>query len=176
MVRNMNNNNEHSFFIEPEENIDYLNSIDSTDDGYTHINIYSKGKTKLGRDLSNFSSFSFTLEPYGWFPSVESFYFWFLTGQKHDELRKLSGAASKAAAKKYEHERVELTEERLSVIQDAICAKIVQNKDLSERLKKSVLPFKHYYVYGGKVIEIDDNWFVQTFEYIRTVLKEGDTI
>lgn len=154
---------------------DAKNYIDSTEDGFTHINIYSKGKTKLGRDLSNFSSHSFILEPYGWFPSVESFYFWFLTGQKHDELRKLVGAASKAAADKYAHDRLEMTEERLSVIQAAIIAKITQNPELQERLKNSTLPFEHYYVYGGKIIDLADEhrWFVQTFEDIRTVLKES---
>lgn len=26
------------------------------DDGVTHINVYSKGRTKLGRDLSNFAA------------------------------------------------------------------------------------------------------------------------
>lgn len=156
----------------PEENPkDY---IDSTEDGYTHINIYSKGKTKLGRDLSNFSSHSFTLEPYGWFPSVESFYFWFLTGEQHEELRKTSGAAAKAAANKYMHDRVEMTPERLGVIQDAICAKIYQNPELAQRLARSKLPFEHYYVYGGKVVDMADEhrWFVQTFVDIRSVLKE----
>ncbi len=150
------------------------NYIDCTEDGYTHINIYSKGKTKLGRDLSNFSPHSFTLEPYGWFPSVESFYFWFLTGQQHEELRKVSGAAAKAAANKYMHDRIEMTPERLNVIQDAICAKIMQNPELAERLRKSTLKFEHYYLYGGKIIDVSDDhrWFVQTFEDIRTVLKE----
>ena len=175
MAKNMNSN-EHKFFIEPEDEIDYFDAIDSTEDGYTHINIYSKGKTKLGRDLSNFSPYSFTLEPYGWFPSVESFYFWFLTGQKHHELRKLSGAAAKAAAEKYTNDRLEMNEERLGVIQAAICAKIAQNPDLAERLKKSTLAFKHYYCYGTKVINVEDEhgWFVQTIEDIRTALKEGD--
>ncbi|EOP4613589.1 hypothetical protein AU458_RS01190 [Escherichia coli] len=156
----------------PEES---FNFIDPTDDGYRHINIYSKARTKLGRDLSNFSSHSFTLEPYGWFPSVETFYFWFLTGQKHDDLRKVSGAAAKAAAKKYMHDRIEMTDDCISIIQDAICAKIIQNPELAERLRKSKLPFYHYYVYGGKVVDVSDehDWFVKTFEYIRTVLKEN---
>lgn len=155
----------------PEEEKNY---IDATDDGYRHINIYSKAKTKLGRDLSNFSNHSFRLEPYGWFPSVETFYFWFLTGQKHDDLRKVSGASAKAAANKYMHDRIEMTDECISIIQDAICAKIMQNPELAERLSKSKLPFCHYYVYAGKVVDVsgEHSWFVQTFEDIRTALRE----
>ncbi|AXC39136.1 UNVERIFIED_ORG: hypothetical protein [Escherichia phage CMSTMSU] len=42
-------------------------------------------------------------------------------------------------------------------------------------MRKSKLPFYHYYVYGGKVVDVSDehDWFVKTFEDIRIVLKEN---
>ena len=67
-----------------------------------------------------------------------------------------------------------MTDECISIIQDAICAKIMQNLELAERLRKSKLPFCHYYVYAGKVVDVsgEHSWFVQTFEDIRTALRE----
>lgn len=151
--------------------------FDPSEDGFTHLNIYSKARTKLGRDLSNFSYFPFVLEPYGKFDSVEGFWYWYLTGQKHDDLRHLSGAKAKAQGKKYNGDRDEyiLTDETIGVMQDAIMAKIMQHPALMESLKNSTLPFCHYYVYFGKVVMVQGSeWFNETFENIRTVLKENN--
>ena len=49
---------------------------DSTTDGIDHINIYSKGYTKLGRLLSNFTKSEFTHPIYGHFMSVEGFWYY----------------------------------------------------------------------------------------------------
>jgi hypothetical protein len=45
----------------------------SKDDGITHINIYSKGKTELGRWLSNFTYHPIETED-GKFDSVEGYW------------------------------------------------------------------------------------------------------
>jgi len=42
-------------------------------DGDTHINVYSKGKTELGRWLTNFT-YETVLTPYGMMNSMESYY------------------------------------------------------------------------------------------------------
>lgn len=65
-----------------------------TDDGITHINVYSKGKTELGRLLSNFSHTPF----YGndiLFNSVEGWWQWFTTGKEYDYLKYLYGFKAK---------------------------------------------------------------------------------
>jgi hypothetical protein len=46
------------------------------EDGVTHINIYSKGKTELGRWLTNFSYSPFNHPEYGKFLSMEGFWYW----------------------------------------------------------------------------------------------------
>ena len=46
------------------------------EDGITHINICSKGKTELGRLLSNFAHTPFWLQGAGRFESVEGYWFW----------------------------------------------------------------------------------------------------
>ena len=43
-------------------------------DGVDHINIYSRGKTQLGRMLSNFYLSPFNHPVYGGFNTVEGFY------------------------------------------------------------------------------------------------------
>lgn len=45
-------------------------------DGVTHINIYSKGKTQLGRVASNFAYFPFEIPNDGRFSSVEGYWHW----------------------------------------------------------------------------------------------------
>lgn len=150
--------------------------FDPSDDGFTHLNIYSKANTKLGRDLSNFAYYPFTLEPYGRFASVEGFWYWYLTGQKHDDLRTLSGSKAKKVGQGYNGDREEsvLSEETIGVMQDAMVAKVMQHPELSDRLKNSTLPFTHYYVYGGKVVMVQGSeWFNDTFENIRTALRDN---
>lgn len=156
----------------PDENNNY---IDSTEDGISHINTFSKGKTKLGRMLSNFYESKFVYEPYGTFMSVEGFWYWYLTGQKHDVLKTLSGSKAKATGKKFSSDRdeFELSENTISVMQGAIICKIAQNKEIQEALINSTLPFIHYYVMFNRVIPVNCDWFNQTMEDIRAVLKEN---
>ena len=45
-------------------------------DGIDHINVYSKGKTVLGRALSNFSYSRIRIPFLGTFLSVEAFWYW----------------------------------------------------------------------------------------------------
>ena len=46
------------------------------DDGVTHINVYSKGTTALGRALSNFAHIPFMVVPNGRFESIEAYWYW----------------------------------------------------------------------------------------------------
>lgn len=149
--------------------------FDPTEDGFTHINTYSKGRTELGRMLSNFAFSPFVYNEYGKFNSVEAFYYWYLTGMKHNDLRTLSGSYAKVKGQSYSDDRTEysLSEDTLEVIQGAIICKIAQNPKLQEMLISSTLKFAHYYVYNGKVIPAFDghDWFSETLENIRTALK-----
>jgi hypothetical protein len=50
--------------------------IKPSEDGVTHINVYSRGNTELGRLLSNFAHTPFSHPEFGEFASVEGFWYW----------------------------------------------------------------------------------------------------
>ena len=68
-------------------------------DGEDHINIYSKGKTEIGRWLSNFSHTEIITED-GKFSSIEGYWYWLTT--KDERLRTLIGWAAKDLGKRCE--------------------------------------------------------------------------
>lgn len=141
-------------------------------DGIDHINIYSKGKTELGRYLSNFAHTPFNYSPYGDFASVEAFWYWYFTGQKHDELKDLYGYSAKAAGKALTTDKHPITDKDKEIILEAIRCKLRQNKYIRGMLKESSLPFKHYYDFGGKIIELPKyQWIVDEFERLRELLQ-----
>lgn len=147
--------------------------INPDNDGVDHINVYSKGKTDLGQQLSNFYRSIFILPDHGMFKSVEGYWFWLATGMRHITLRYASGHFAKAEGSKLEKFHVEGFEEKIKA---AISAKIYQNPDLERALKESTLPLEHYYCYGKdgnyRVIELPKyRWMVDHIESIRTALQ-----
>jgi hypothetical protein len=72
-----------------------MTNPDPKQDSVSHINIYSKAATQLGRMLSNFYHAAFEYGKYGYFESVEGFWYYYFTGQKHEHLRTLYGIAAK---------------------------------------------------------------------------------
>lgn len=142
-------------------------------DGVTHINIYSKGKTELGRLLSNFAHTPFDHQMYGRFESIEGFWYWLSTGERHDELRHLHGYTAKEAGRKYSRITVP---DFIEYIKKAIRLKIYQNPVIYDALKESTLPFRHYYWYGdecnAKVIQTRDGGLICKFiEEVRQRLQ-----
>jgi hypothetical protein len=150
-----------------------LSGYNPLTDGITHINVYSKGKTKLGRSLTNFARIGFTHPRYGMFESIEGFWYWLKTGMIHDELRVLHGFKANEEGKKIEKIDVCDFEQQ---IKEAIFYKVEQCPALIEALKESTLPFSHYYYYGDpnncKIIANDNSkWFVDYLELIRLYCK-----
>ena len=146
--------------------------LNPLNDGIDHINVYSKGRTFLGRRLSNFYPIMFCHPVYGWFDTVEGFYFFVSTGFKVDAFRRCKGFEAKALGKTYE--RVPCDNFEL-LIREAIRLKILQNPVLLKDLKDSTLPFKHYYVYGdpnNKYKIIKTKGFDYMMEEIEAVRKE----
>ena len=152
---------------------------DPDEDGITHINIYSQARTELGRMLSNFYLSPFVYEPYGYFASGEAFWYWYLTGQQHNELKTLSGFEAKKVGRKYRNDRLDvlgLSHEDLEIMQEMLIFKIAHNPDIAKLLEESTLPFCHYYDYHGRVIIPEGfDWLSSTYEDIRTVLKDSES-
>lgn len=143
------------------------------EDGVTHINIYTKGHTALGRALTNPANIPFNHPKYGKFATIESYWHWTKTGRMHDGLRSLSGLDSKKEAKKYEHKEIRGFRE---LIEEAIEIKVKDSPTLLTKLKESTLPFRHYYTYGilpdMRVVEPEEfKWIPIFVEELRDRLN-----
>lgn len=149
------------------------------EDGITHINIYSKGATDLGRWLTNFAHVPFTHPTYGEFNSIEALWYYASTGFQHEDLRSLSGFNAKQVGKKLP--KVEIVTDGTedpskfaSIIKTGIRAKLIGNPKMLGALIDTHLPLAHYYVYGGKAVHAGYEWIVLYIEDIRSACHQRD--
>lgn len=142
------------------------------EDGVTHINCYSKGKTPLGCALSNFALSPFELPDHGKFASVEGYWYWL--GNEFEQLRTMHGLEAKqegqAIVKAWDYRRLSDFEFQ---VKRGILAKIVQRPVLAEEVRASTLPFEHYYVdqKGVPIFLPQYRWMMDWLEEIRRALK-----
>lgn len=121
--------------------------LDPSQDGVTHVNVYSKGKTLLGRMLSNFARTPFRLPFLGSFESVEGFWYWWVT--RNEQLRTLHGYEAKSIGR----QSIQIYEEPSErVLRLAYKAKLRYNPKIRALLESNDLPLVHYYVYKDKVV------------------------
>lgn len=138
------------------------------EDGVTHLNVYSKARTKLGRFLSNFAHAPVDLED-GRFESLEGYWYWLNTEQ--DNLRNLYGYEAKRLGKMYgRREYAPRRDEFQARFKAALTAKLTQYPGAWKELKECKLPLTHYYVFGGTVKEAGHLWVI---EHIDSLRKEG---
>ena len=161
--------------------------INPKEDGIKHINVYSKGKTPLGRFLSNFERCDLETED-GYFASVEAYWYWL--GCKDEKLRETWGYKAKQlgrslGAKDWIDDKVFKKK-----ICEAIRYKIMNNDDFLVEFIESSLPFAHYYVFESdriaysivnenpedKIVEPKEGkWIIAFLESFRKELKEART-
>ncbi len=140
------------------------------EDGITHINVYSRAQTDLGRWLTNFATSPFTHPEHGSFVSMEGFWYWASTGMKVDAFRTLNGWDAKQLGKKTS--KVEMDpEEFQNMVKSAIRCKLLAHPEMLNKLIDSSLPLGHYYVYGGKAVHAGYEWITDFYEDIRTTCK-----
>lgn len=144
-------------------------------DGIDHINVYSKGKTELGRLLSNFAHTPFYLDPEGAFASVEAYWYWKMTGMYG--LRALHGWEAKNSGKIYVQEFRESGKPLQPVTVDDLrrvyWAKLTFHPYIREELLKSKLPLAHYYVLPNDKIIVpkEFQWTAALWEEFREELE-----
>lgn len=126
--------------------------LNPLEDGITHINVYSKGKTELGRLLSNFAHTPFTIEE-GTFQSVEGYWYWVMT--KDERLKNLHGFEAKKLGRQLLRTEESVSREQLL---RAYKAKLEQTPGLCTLLRTNSLPLVHYYVHEGRVVN-KSQWF-----------------
>lgn len=139
------------------------------EDGITHINIYSKGKTELGRWLSNFAYSPFILEieeEHHQFASIEGLWYWYTTGQ--DVLKDMYGHQAKIRGKKYD----KLRDIDSELICRALDEKLKNHPTVMKDFAYTRLPLCHYYEYDGKKVDAGYEWIVEHLEKRRKQLRE----
>lgn len=145
-----------------------------TGDGIDHINVWSKGRTELGRQLSNFAHTPFKHPVHGSFASMEAFWYWLGSGKKHDELRRLHGISAKNVGVKLLMAAIPEDEFQKGICEGIRC-KLAQNAGLRLQFAESTLPFRHYFVYGqkGEVIveKAKHKWQMDFLEKLRDEYK-----
>lgn len=141
-------------------------------DGIDHINIYSKGKTKLGKFLSNFTKYEIETED-GKFQSIEGYWYWVST--RDEKLRTLYGAEAKKYGRSLNgKDFIDSNDFKIKICR-AIKTKIeTAPSDILDEFIRSNLPFTHYYVYYNKVREVEGlDWLLNYIKSFRLYLKKS---
>jgi hypothetical protein len=146
-------------------------TFEVSDDGITHINIYSKGKTELGRFLTNFAH-SPILTVDGNFNSVEGYWYWL---SNHDDaMRPLYGFNAKKVGRTIPKVFRLAPEEFQLKIREACWIKLHSNKLMFDLFVASTAPLAHYYVFAnGFVKDAGFGWIVDMWEQFRTYIRNG---
>ena len=146
----------------------FTGEIKPEEDGITHINCYSKSKTILGRQLSNFELCRFTCED-GQFSSIEGYWYWLGTDHvEKDRLRAVYGWQAKALGKDLKGPDYPKVIDFQKKIKAAIECKLAAHPSLKANLLASDLPLTHYYMFGtfAKRDERSD-WVWEYYERYR---------
>lgn len=151
--------------------------IDYTQDGISHINIYSQGKTELGRMLSNFYKFHIVTSD-GEFESVEGYWHWLGIEDcpEKERLKNMYGYSAKkygTELKQFKKSKIDNDFERK--ILNAIWYKVRRNAKLFTE-ETNNLPFEHYYLFGTKVHSAKEKyiWMIDGIEKMRKHLLKSN--
>ncbi len=156
-----------------------MSQFSPKEDGVTHINVYSRGQTQLGQLLSNFAHTPFKHPRFGFFASMEGFWYWVScggpTGERSVEpLRRLYGASAKSVGRKLLKTEID-PELFKQYIREGLRAKVEQSPQILDLLKLSALPFTHYFVYGSDndvvVNKPEHDWQMKYLEALRRVAR-----
>lgn len=140
---------------------------DPREDGITHINIYSKGNTTLGRALSNWTPCTIKTS-IGEFRSIEGLIFYL--GSFNEKLRTVVGYETKELGEKVDR-GIRLPDDifRRIVVEGMKSKLEALVPSLRNQFYRDKLPFTHYYRYGNKIIEIPKwQWQVEAWEELRS--------
>lgn len=150
-------------------------TLNPRDDGVTHINVYSRGRTQLGRLLSNFAETPFIHPRHGRFDSIEGLWYWLSvdpTNPDRDSLRKLSGFAAKKVGRKLRGNDWPDSDQFMRDVKLGLYSKLMFHREVRSQLLESKLPLVHYYVAWGKVFDVSDqDWTHKWFASYRSMFK-----
>lgn len=147
-------------------------------DDVTHCNIYSRGKTRLGRLCSNHADISIEHPDYGFFRNLEGLWYYLRTGMKHEGLRVLSAYDAREFGKKQEKEWNPNFNREFKI---GIVSKVKASEEIRQLLTSSSLPFVHYYVYGKSpdvrvIVPKGHEWQMLMWERMRNAVKQNRSL
>lgn len=146
------------------------------DDGVTHVNVYSGGRTELGRIMSNFAHTPFILQDDGSFNSVEGYWYWLSC--KDDRLRRAVGYTAKTLGRHLRAADWPAGLDFQTKILGALAVKFDQNPEIKKLMRDTnLLPLKHYYVHNGKVYKPDGgewmiDWWYSKWKSVKEAQRE----
>ena len=136
-------------------------------DGIDHINIYSEGKTAVGRWMSNFARVPIQIGGIT-FASIESYWYWLACHD--DRLPPMYGYEAKALGKKICGNAARIlsdTPEFQEKIRAALIEKCRQCPGMVILIRQSKLPLTHYYVFAGQPRLADFGWLINFWREVR---------
>lgn len=146
-------------------------------DGISHINIYSRGKTKLGKQLTNMYHFKFIYDNVE-FISVEQawhFYKFCKYPELANKILKLDSSFKCLDFAKANKQNDIDTQSVMfkELMKDVIRTRLECDEPLMNLLRNSWLPFEHYYAYSSKIHDQRHKyeWLINIFEDFRTELQ-----
>lgn len=142
-------------------------------DGIDHINIDSRGRTELGKQLTHMHRQDFLHPEFGPFRSVEGLIGFIRSGAQEDEFHWLHGMEARHRSRNLESEFIKGFRE---IVMEANYFKIVQNDELRDAFIACTLPFDHYYLLetnGRPIRPMAAAWLVPAFEDLRKLIRDG---
>ena len=152
-----------------------------SNDGKTHINIYSKAKTELGRWMSNFALTSLTINGVN-FQSIEAYWYWlglnfFNHKEEETSLREASGFMAKSLGREYRKDIPQRKDPHFEEkIKEALRTKLNHYPKMKVLLGESTLPFAHYYTFGEKTKDAGFKWLIEEWELLRRELQREEPL
>lgn len=148
--------------------------INPDEDGKTHVNVYSRGATSLGRALSNLSECNIEHPYFGHFRTLEGLWFYMKTGFREDSFRIIKGVAARELGKKLPTAHYPLFSKMFKL---GMLEKLEKNPALQRDLLNNELPLAHYYLYGTKIMMQDRHqWQLDYWMLLRTALKNTGSL
>jgi hypothetical protein len=142
-------------------------------DGVDHINIYSKGKTPIGRWLSHFTFAPFVHPRFGKFFSVEGFWYWRLSAYtaESERLRVLCGYSAKQYGRELTRVIDPDSDGFKEDIVDAEIAKLDAHPKQREEFLATTLPLVHYYEYQSGRVLGSGQWVIEELSRLRDLCR-----
>lgn len=141
-------------------------------DGVKYINTYSKGRTELGKMLSNFYHAPI-ITNHGLFHTIEGYWQWLRDPNKNNKFRYMDGITAKRSSK-FILDKCPIDDEFKSNIANAIGIKILNTPEIYELCSSNELPFEHYYTTDeGGILALSpkDYWFLDAIEEAAALTK-----